>query len=69
MIYARMTLEAVTHKLAECIKIGLNRMRKGLIECIKEKVDDGLVPRCDNGNFTGRIPNQFQLSAMQAGSG
>lgn len=66
VIYAKMKFMTIVHNLAKCIKVGLSRMRKGLIECVREAVRDGRVPRCDNGNFMGRIPSQFELSALQA---
>ena len=66
LVYAGMRLWSVTRRLAECILIGLNRMRKGLIECVKEKVRDGEVEQCANGNFQGRFPSQLQLSVYQS---
>ncbi|MEK7641383.1 MAG: hypothetical protein AAB365_00130 [Patescibacteria group bacterium] len=49
-VYEYMTPEKIVHKLAQCIKTGLNRMRHGLIGILKPQRDKGLIRRCDTGS-------------------
>jgi|GEM_PF-6146217 len=50
LVYAQMRSETIAHKLAQCLKTGLNRIRYGLIEILKPERAQGLIHRCDYGS-------------------
>jgi hypothetical protein len=59
MYYEDMKPETLDHKLAQCIKIGLNRLRSGLIHCLRPMRNRGLIKRCDAGRITPSVFNPF----------
>lgn len=49
-VYAQMSVEKIVHKLAQCIKTGLSRLRRGFISILRPKLEHGLINRCDAGS-------------------
>lgn len=46
-VYANMTIEKIVHKLAQCIKTGLSRTRRGFISILRSRRERGLVDICN----------------------
>lgn len=63
-VYARMTIEKIVHKLAQCIKTGLSRTRRGFINILRFRREREPVNRC-NAESNNPFTCGFRSMAMQ----